>query len=96
VTQLRRYSPLTDKKHRFILSINRELFDEGILRLYYSMINLCDLRVYFEENEGGFSNSISGQAIIEGISRQTGLHRKRINFKVTHKGLDFFETMTNI
>ena len=79
-----------------VFSINRELFDETVVGLYHTMVGLCDLRIYFEENEGGFSNSISGQVILEGVSQNRSLHRKRVNFKVTHKGLDFFETVSSI
>jgi hypothetical protein len=60
-------------------------------------VETSGIRLYFAQNEGGYSQTVSGHLIIEGRALDTDdLSRKKINFKITSKGIDYFETLANL
>ena len=58
-----------------------------------AITTVCYQRIYIVQNEGGFSKSITGQLVLEGInSGNAVLQRRKLNFKTAAKGLNFFES----
>ena len=76
--------------HTVVLTININL-SLSILPLFSSFSNL---RLTLHENEGGYSDSISGQLIAETWTDDERTVRI-VKFKTTSKGLEFFETLNS-
>jgi hypothetical protein len=76
---------------------NRDLFEEAFQPVYLKLVETSGLRMYLAQNEGGYSQTVSGHLVIEGRALHSDdLARKKINFKITSKGVDYFETVANL